>query len=232
MADPKDLILKTLTYKGVLKQDIFKLTIDKFEVLKSTLKRITHELQQEMKKVDSRVVVEYTEKSPFSVMIRIAGDVILFEMHTNIFLFDSNHRLWQTGYLKEKPGRGYCGVINVYNFLNDSFKFNRVNDLGYLVARMFINSDEHFFVEGKRQMGFLYNDFDTDILTEKRIEDVLLSVILFVINFDLLTPPYETVQEVSVAQVVENAQFVNSKTGKRLGFVFHKDEDTITGSIL
>ena len=44
--------------------------------------------------------------------------------------------------------RTYCGVINMYNFLSDSFKYNRENDLGYLIGRMFINK-ENTFVEGK-----------------------------------------------------------------------------------
>jgi hypothetical protein len=26
------------------------------------------------------------------------------------------------------------------------------------VARLFLNKDGHFFVQGKRQLGFLYND--------------------------------------------------------------------------
>jgi len=232
MANAKALILQTLQEKAVLKQDIFNLTIDKFDQLKTVLKSIADDIQTEMAKVDKRIVVEYKEKSSFSVLIRIAGDVMLFEMHTNVFLFDSEHRLWQTSYLKEKHSRAYCGVINIYNFLNDSIKYNRVNDLGYLVGRVFVNKEGHFFMEGKRQMGFLYNNFDTDELNAERTRDLLQSVILYVINFDLLTPPYQTVQEVSVAQITENAQFLGSRTGKRLGFVFHKDEDSISGSLL
>ena len=33
----------------------------------------------------------------------------------------------------------FCGIINIYNFLSDSFKYNRESDLGYLVGRIFIN---------------------------------------------------------------------------------------------
>ena len=55
-------------------------------------------------------------------------------------------------------------MINIYNFLADSFKYNRLNDVGYLVGRVFLNKDLHYFVEGKRQLGFLYNDFVNDKL--------------------------------------------------------------------
>jgi hypothetical protein len=43
---------------------------------------------------------------------------------------------------------GYFGVVNVYNFLSDSFRYNRERDLGYLVARIFLNKEGHFFVQG------------------------------------------------------------------------------------
>ena len=38
------------------------------------------------------------------------------------------------------------------------------NDLGYLIGRIFINHENHFMVQGKRQLGFLYNDFINQLL--------------------------------------------------------------------
>jgi hypothetical protein len=116
----------------------------------------------------------------------------------------------------------------MYNFLSDSLKYKRVNDLGYLIGRLFINKEKHFIIEGKRQMGYLYNNFQTDVLTEDRMEQVIESAILFCLNFDLLTPPYDTVQEATFNQLNENAQILNSTTGKRLGFRFHHDDDQIS----
>ena len=43
-----------------------------------------------------------------------------------------------TSYVKEDKNRSYCGVIHLYNFLADSFKYNRLNDVGYLIGRVFI----------------------------------------------------------------------------------------------
>ena len=45
----------------------------------------------------------------------------------------------------------YCGVINIYTFLSDSFKFNRNADEGYLIGRIFVNRERSYFVEGKHQ---------------------------------------------------------------------------------
>jgi hypothetical protein len=76
--------------------------------------------------------------------LKAAGDLIIFHMHTNVFKLDQSHSLWKSSYLEEDEMRGYFGLINVYNFLSDSFKFNREGDLGYLVARIFLNKDGHF----------------------------------------------------------------------------------------
>jgi hypothetical protein len=227
MASAEELIIQTLQEKASLKQDIFKLTIETFDIFKAQLKKVAHRLNEKVSSIDSRIMIEYHERSPFSVYIRTAGDLLIFEMHTNVFLFDSQHKVWNLSYVQDDHSRAYCGLISIYNFLSDSLKYKRVNDLGYLIGRLFMNKEKHFIIEGKRQMGYLYNNFQTDILSEERIEQVIESAILFCLNFDLLTPPYDTVQEATLNQLNENAQILNSTTGKRLGFRFHHDDDQI-----
>jgi hypothetical protein len=148
-------------------------------------------------------------------------------MHTNIFLFDHSHNIWNTSYVQDDNTRAYCGLVNIYNFLADSVRYKRVNDVGYLVGRVFMNKEDHFFVEGKRQMGFLYNNFSADHLSSEKIKDVIESSILYCLNFEMLTPPYDSVKEVNYNQLNEFAQTMNSATGKRLGFRFMSDEDQI-----
>lgn len=227
MPTAEELIIQTLKDKASLKQDIFKLTIDTFEIFKEKLKSIAHRLNEKVREIDTRILIEYHERSPFSIYIRTAGDLLIFEMHTNVFLFDNQHKAWNLSYVEEDPSRAYCGMISMYNFLSDSMKYKRVNDMGYLIGRLFLNKESHFVVEGKRQMGYLYNNFSSDILTEERIEQVVESAILFCLNFDLLTPPYDAVQEATFNQLNENAQMMNAVTGKRLGFRFHHDDDQI-----
>jgi hypothetical protein len=228
MQDAKELIIQTLIEKSSLKQDIYRLNLDVFEKFKVILRDVAIKLQTEIHEHDKRILVEYSENSPFSIQIRTAGDVLVFEMHTNVFLFDAQHKIWNLSYVQEEHARAYCGLINIYNFLSDSILHKRVNDVGYLIGRIFINKDSHFMVEGKRQMGFLYNNFSTDVISEERIEAVIQSAILFCLNFDLLMPPYETVQETSFNQITENAQSIKAITGKRLGFRFHFDDDHIS----
>ena len=119
-------------------------------------------------------------------------------------------------------------MVNIYNFLSDSFKFDRERDLGYLVARLFLNKDGHFFLQGKRQLGFLYNDLPNDVLDRSRLVEVTRSVVLYVLDFDLLAPPYDQVNQVTVEEMKQlNANSLLS-TGKRLGFRFQADSEDAT----
>jgi hypothetical protein len=157
----------------------------------------------------------------------VAGDTLIFHMHTNVFRLDQSHSLWKGSYLTEDEMRGYFGVINIYNFLSDSFKYNRERDLGYLVARLFLNKEHHFIVQGKRQMGFLYNDLAGNVMDVVRLKEVLYSLINYVLEFDLLAPPYDQVQQVTVSEMNELNANMQISTGKRLGFRFQADGDDV-----
>jgi hypothetical protein len=224
--DPKDsqeLIFKTVKEKSILKQDLFNNTLLNFKVLKQVLKEVADDLEDQITALDDRVIIEYRDVDEHEVHLRIAGDILIFNMHTNVFKFDSSNSLWKTSYMKEDESRGYTGVINIYNFLNDSFKYNRVNDAGYMVARLFINRENHYMVQGKRQLGFLYNDLINSIIDKDQMKALAQSVILYTLDFDLLVPPYDMVKEVSVHEMKQISDGLKLKTAKRLGFKFDAD---------
>lgn len=223
----KNLILETLKVKACLKQKVFKQTIEIFQEFKKEGEALANELRGSMKNVDKAVQIEFIEKGEFEFHIKFGGDVLIFFMHTNVFDFDKSHSMWNTSYVKEDELRAYCGMINIYNFLADSFKYNRINDIGYLVARCFVNKDLHYFVEGKRQLGFLYNDFVNEVISNEKIRKVIESAMLYSMDFDLLTPNYDAMKEVTVNDVIEVTNALNIKTGKRLGFRFQADNDNI-----
>jgi len=227
MENAKKLILDTLKTKACLKQDVFKKTKKVFQDFKTEAEKLTGELKTEMDKVDKDVIVDFIDKSEYEFHIKFGGDILVFYMHTNIFDFEKSHSLWKTSYVKDDELRSYCGMINVYNFLADSFKYNRLNDVGYLVARLFLNKDLHYFVEGKRQLGFLYNDFVNETINTDKIRKIIESSILYSMDFDLLTPHYDTMKVVSVNEVNEVTSAMSIKTGKRLGFKFQADNDHI-----
>lgn len=229
MAKPtgKELIMKVLKEKSSLKQDVFHKNIKIFEDLKVVIKEVVSELKTEIGKVDKRVVLDYQEKGPYEIELKVAGDILFFHMHTNVFEFDKSHPMWKTSYVRDDTSRSFCGMIYVYNFLADSFKYNRVSDVGYMIARLFINHELHYFVEGKRQLGFLYNDFPNKVIDKQALKNIVESAIIYALDFDLFTPPFDEMQEVSVSQIMEASENMRIKTGKRLGFRFQADNDQI-----
>ncbi len=220
-----EIILQLLKEKASLKQDVFHKTIAIFHELKQVVKEVVDELRPQAKAIDKRILIEYKDKSEFEIELCVAGDVLIFHMHTNVFEFDTSHQMWKTSYVKENTSNSFCGMINIYNFLADSFKYNRANDLGYLVARIFMNKDQHYFVEGKRQLGFLYNDFSNAVLSRAELKKIVESSIVYCLNFDLFTPPFEEMKVVTIAQAQEESLMMSLKTGKRLGFRFQADSD-------
>ena len=223
----QDLLFNLIKDKGVLKQDVFSNIILNFKVLKSVLKEIGDDLSDRIANEDERVLIEYKDSGEFEAQLRVAGDLLVFQMHSNVFKFNIENSLWKSSYLSENPNRGFCGLINVYNFLNDSFKYNRSNDLGYLIGRLFINHENHFMVQGKRQLGFLYNDFINAVIDKEKLKSIVQSAILYSLDFDLLVPSYDLVNQVSVNQVKQVGDDLKLRTAKRLGFVFQNNNDEI-----
>lgn len=223
----KDLILKLLKEKSSLKQDVFHINIKVFEELKEVIKEVASDLKHEASKIDKRITIDFREKGPYEIELKVAGDVLFFHMHTNVFDFDKSHSMWKTSYVRDNPSRSYCGMIYVYNFLADSIKYNRSTDVGYMIARIFTNNEQHYFVEGKRQLGFLYNDFANKEISRDALRSIVLSSIIYSLDFDLFTPPFDEMQEVSVSQILEASENMRIKTGKRLGFRFQADNDQI-----
>jgi len=217
--------LDGIILKTNLKQDVYRKTISSFGLLKEVLKDLAEEYSTKLKnKVDENVLPLYQEKGLFEAEFKLGGDLLVFSMHSNVFVFNREHPIWKLDYIKTNPLNAYCGVFSIYNFLADSFKYNRYEDLGYLVARIFVNHENHFFVEGKRQSGELVKDFGSDELTKEYLKDIIETTIQYAIDFDLLVPPYDQVKIANVQQMQAEINHSRIQTGKRLGFKFSTDD--------
>ena len=221
----REKILATIINKSTLKQHIFDNTFTSFNELKDVLFEIASELDDDLDgKLDKRVRIEYRDRGKFEAQLQIASDLLIFRMHTDIFEFNSNHIIWQTEYVQAERDNSFCGVIDIYNFLSDSFKFNRNADEGYLIGRIFINREKCFFVEGKRQTLLRPMQFGEQKITREALIAIMEMAINYAINFDLLVPSYEENKRVTVDQF--NTKMDNSKfiTGKRIGYNFNIDD--------
>ena len=221
----RERILATIINKSTLKQHIFDNAFATVNELKDVLFEIASELDDDLDgKLDKRVRIEYRDRGKFEAQLQIASDLLIFRMHTDVFEFDSNHIIWQNEYVQAERDNSYCGVIDIYNFLSDSFKFNRNADEGYLIGRIFINREKCFFVEGKRQTLVRPMAFGKEKITREDLVAIMETAINYAINFDLLVPSYEDNKRVTVDQF--NSKMDNSKfiTGKRIGYEFNVDD--------
>lgn len=214
----------TLLQKSSVKQLAYRKTRDSFLSLKKRAADIAHELSKMVSSEDPNVEVKFYEKSEFEFHLKFSGDTLVFMMHTNVFDFESGHFIHQLPYVQQNSLREYCGMIQIYNFLADSLKYNRESDLGYLVGRIFINSEEHLFVEGKRPLSFLYSDFSTCIASEELFSNLICESMKFCLNFDLQAPPVDAVSLLSVEQKNFMSFSSGIPTAKRLGFRMEKED--------
>ena len=217
-------IVETLVQKSAVKMAVYDHTFETFNLLKEILHELGNDLHPYLRELDRRVRLEYRDRGKFEAEVRLAGDVLLFSMHTNVFEFDRDHSIWNLSYVEKDKLNSYCGVINMYNFLSDSFKYNRAEDLGYLVGRLFINRNLQYFVEGKRQTDYLCGTFGTQPISKDALVNIIQTAMQYTLDFDLLVPPYDIVKIATVSQM--NTKVENSKlqTGKRLGFRFNSDD--------
>jgi hypothetical protein len=218
-------LFQVINRKGRLKQLVYSNTYGSMQLIKQAINDLDAEYKQQYGRDPEAIPVIHKDMGEFEVHLQFAGDVLIFLMHTNIFEFSRYHEVMSTGYIKEDKDRSYCGIINIYNFLADSYKYNRENDLGYLIGRIFVNKDRCYFIEGKREVGLLYNNFGQEVLDETAARKIVESAMLYTINFDLLTPPYDSLKEISLSEIKSMLDSYALKTGKRLGFKFQADRD-------
>lgn len=220
----RDQLVATLKHKSALKQSVYDKTLDVFHQLKEVLHELSNEVNEELEGGDKRIKLEYRDRGKFEAQLQVAGDLLIFSMHSNVFEFEREHVIWKNSYVQKDKLNSYCGIINIYNFLADSFKLNRNNDEGYMIGRIFINREYQYFVEGKRQMYFKHNNFGQGQINAESMKNIIETAISYALEFDLLVPSYDTAKLVTVDQM--NTKIENSKiqTGKRLGYKFNSDD--------
>ena len=225
MDEIRNKIVQLLSSKAAVKQDI----ADYSESVMARFKEVVFEEIAEWRKIitDPRVRLRMDERGKHEFVLYVGSDVLVFQLHSNVFRLPDDNPMWSTPYLKENEMNGYFGIIQIYNFLAESFEQNRYNDPGYLIGRIFMNRESRFMAEGKGQLGFLFQDLPNSELKDDDIRNMIHCAVLYAVEFDLLTPPYDLIQEVSVMEIQALSSELKTATGKRLGFKFSSEGNNI-----
>jgi hypothetical protein len=219
-------LIDLLMHKSALKQDV----ADDLEVVFADLRKLIDLEIKALKEVitDERVRLFVKERGDHEFHVYIGSDVLVFNLHHNVFRLPDSNPLWGTSYFKSQPNNGYFGTIHIYNFLAESLQQNRLDDQGYLLARIFVNHERHFFIEGKGSLGYTFSDPQHMLLSSEMLQLVAQMSFAYALQFDLYIPPFELMDEVSVGQIYVMGEQLKLRTAKRLGFKMSADESEIS----
>lgn len=218
-----DIILQKLDDKASLKQLIYRNTMDVFAMTKKAMSKLASRLHQDYTISHPNVEISYKDSHQFEAELKFSGDLLMLSMHSNVFTFEEGHRIYSSSYIKANPALSYCGVIYIHNFLADSIKYNRLTDEGTLVARILINKEKRFIVEGEGALGFKYDAFSEEEISEEVLNCILEMAVLECIETDLQLPSYDTVKDITLYQKQTILAASGYPTGKRLGYLFKSE---------
>lgn len=215
-------LIDILLHKSALKQDV----ADDLEVVFEQLRQLIEKEFVALKQVvtDERVRLYIKDRGDHEFHVYIGSDVLVFNLHHNVFRLPDSNPLWGTAYFKANPNNGYFGTIHIYNFLAESLQQNRLDDMGNLIARIFVNHERHFFIEGIGSLGYTFSDPQHMLLTEQLLQLIAQMAFAYALQFDLYIPPFEYMDNVSVGQIFMMGEQLKLKTAKRLGFKMHSED--------
>ncbi|MBD2768582.1 hypothetical protein IC235_11860 [Hymenobacter sp. BT664] len=220
-ADRLDQIFEGLKQKSTAKQAIFRNTQMAFDCLRLVSQELVVELSRKLTPLDSSVLIEYRSINDMEFHIKFSGDLLVFIMHSNIVTFPDDYGPMSSAYVNEDFRRRFFGHIMAYNFMADSIKYQRLNDPGYLVGRLLVNINNHYFLEGVQQLELPDNDMSDNLITPEMMRLFVESAMIAAVNNDLIAPPLPEIQKISVKQKLENQQV---SRGSKVGFSFSHEQ--------
>lgn len=200
--------------KAELKQKIYKKLQEFYAVLKEESIATANSLFAAVKDCQPKVQVSYEDNPPFEFRITAGGDALVAVMQSNIISLQEGHHLLKHKYFDTK--QPYLGQILLYNFMEDTFRFNRMNDPGYLIGRLFLNVEGQLFLEGDRQLHYAFPENQKVYATRETARLILWKALSATIDNDLMAPDYQAIQLITY-EMKQNFTLTESR-GRKIGF--------------
>ncbi|GGG06750.1 hypothetical protein [Pontibacter amylolyticus] len=216
MKDRLDDIIQGLQQKSATKQAIYRNTYQTFTRMKELSQEIVDELTNRITTHNADVVIEYKAISDLEFQIKFSGDLLVFVMHSNIITFPDDYEIMRNDYVDEDFRRRFFGHIMAYNFMADTIKYNRLDDPGYLVGRMLINIENHFVIEGVKQMDLSYDRMARNVISDDMLRLIVESAMVAAVNNDLMGQDVSDIERITYKQKLENSQLSRPR---KLGFL-------------
>lgn len=197
--DPVKFIKEMLENKSTAKQATYRNICYAFGVLTSEARRIIEDLKARINPGDPDVTVEFNVINQNEFDIKLAGDMLIFVMNSNIVTFEDSHPILNDDYIRQNEVNRYFGQVMIYNFMSDSMRYNRMNDPGYLLARLMINHENRFFIEGERELSE-FNKISEDPINDDTLAYLVKVVLKMAIENDLVAPSFREVKSITLNQ--------------------------------
>jgi hypothetical protein len=220
MKDRLDDIITGLEQKSITKQAIYRNTKEAFDRMKEISQDLVLELTNRITSQDANVVIEYRLISDLEFQIKFSGDLLVFVMHSNIVTFPDDYEIMRTDYIEEDFRRRFFGHIMAYNFMADTIKYNRLDDLGYLVGRMLVNIEKHFCIEGVKQLDLPYDQIARNVIKDDTLRLIVESAMIAAVNNDLMGQDVSDIERITYKQKLENSQLSRPR---KLGFMINHE---------
>lgn len=222
--DPTENIVEILLNKSTVKQKTYRNVCTAFKQLEQEAHLLIDVINAKTTERDEEIKLSVEHITNQEFHIRIAGDLLVFVLHTNIITLPEDYEYNKSSYVTDQPLRKYLGQINVYNFMADSFEFSRLNDPGYLLARLLINSENNFIVEGDRQIGFMFESVSAKPLEKVDLDVMIKLIITQAAENDLVIPPFPNIRSITVREKLEKTQSMGA--GNKIGFQMSYQNET------
>jgi hypothetical protein len=213
MEDRVPNIIKLLQDKAVLNKSVLQAVSVAFQQMREITKGISFALNNHFVQTDKTVEIAYSEYGDYEFHLRFAGEILMFQMQTMVQTFGAEHLLINNPYVAADVKRGYFGSITVYNFLADSIRYNRINDAGYLLGRILLNHEGHFFLEGIRELNFQYPKIGDNVISSEILREFIQSGMLLAIETDLVAPAFSEIQIVALGDKLQDQIAGAAKVG-------------------
>ncbi len=221
--DPTKHIAELLLSKSGVKQTTYRNVNKAFRTLKEEAVKLIETINEKTNSKDSEISLFVETINDQEFHVKIAGDLLVFFLHTNIITLGADYAYNKSDYVTQDPNRKYLGQINVYNFMADSFKYNRFNDPGYLLARVLINHEDFFIVEGDRQVNFMFENVSSKPIEQTDLSILIQLIITQAIENDLVAPPFPQIRGITVQQKISKTEVLGA--GNKIGFQMSSQQD-------
>jgi len=78
-------------------------------------------------------------------------------------------------------------------------KYHRHNDPGYLLARIMVNHENRFFIEGEKELSD-YTNISEQAVSDEDLKKVVKIVLKMAIENDLVVPSFTEVKSITLGQ--------------------------------